>query len=275
MKNYQKMITILLTAAVLLTAIFMTGCTRLTEVKDDTAPEPDAPAAGGDGVYVRLTRDDAYAVYLQGDNFSKVCKNADGTALQAGEWFFTGDDIAQRAAEKNCSILFTVGALAADETQLAEDTFLYDAAQGKLYVTISGDGVTCATSDAADAPVDVPSVLTLPILDEIDADVAVGTAGASLTAVQAAASLLDWGASTGLDAEEIGEAVSTWLAAKNDRLEECLQKMAMVDDACQKLLTADARELLDSAGCADVDITWGSQPSAAVEAVMQAAGLRG
>ena len=275
MKNYKKIITFLLTAAVLLTAVFMTGCKSLTVSKNDTAPEPDAPADGGDGVYVSLTRDDAYSVCLRGDDFSKVCRSKDGAALQAGEWFFMGGDIAQRAAEKNCSILFTVSALAADDTLLAEDTFLYDAAQGKLYVTISGDGVTCATSDAPDATVDVPSVLTLPILDEIDADVAVGTAGASLTAVQAAARLLDWGAGTGLDTEEIGEAVSTWLAAKNDRLEECLQKLAMVDDACQKLLTADARELLDSAGCADVDITWGSQLPAAVEAIMQAAGLRG
>lgn len=44
----------------------------------------------------------------------------------------------------------------------------------------------------------------VPILDEIDADVAVGTAGSSLLAVQAAVKLLDWGVNTGLDADEIG-----------------------------------------------------------------------
>ena len=49
------------------------------------------------------------------------------------------------------------------------------------------DGVTCSTSDAPDAPADVPPVLTLPILDEIDRTVTVGTSGSSLLAVQAAA----------------------------------------------------------------------------------------
>ena len=37
-----------------------------------------------------------------------------------------------------------------------------------------------AESDGSGAPADAPQALTLPILDEIDADVAVGTAGSSL-----------------------------------------------------------------------------------------------
>ena len=61
------------------------------------------------------------------------------------------------------------------------------------------------------------NLLTLPILDEIDTSVTVGTSGSSLLAVQAAV------------------------------------------------------KLLDSAGCEDVEITWGSDP---VEAIMQTAGLR-
>ena len=64
--------------------------------------------------------------------------------------------------------------------------FRYDAAQEKLYVTISADGVTCSTSEAPDAPADVPPVLTLPIPDEIDRNVTIGTAGSSLLAVQEA-----------------------------------------------------------------------------------------
>ena len=47
-----------------------------------------------------------------------------------------------------------------------------------------------------------------------------------------------------------------------------------MDEACQKLLTDEAQELLDSAGCEDVEITWGSNPVEPVEAIMQAAGLR-
>ena len=146
--------------------------------------------------------------------------------------------------------------------------------QEKLYVTISEDGVTCSTSDAADAPADVPPVLTLPILDEIDRNVTIGTAGSSLLAVQEAVKLLDWGVNTGLGTDEISDAASTWLAAKNNDLADCLKKLELVDEAYRKLLTDEARELLDSAGCEDVEITWGSDPVEPVEAIMQAAGLR-
>ena len=121
----------------------------------------------------------------------------------------------------------------------------------------------------------VPPVLTLPILDEIDRNVTVGTAGSSLLAVQEAAKLLDWGENTGLGADEVSDATSTWLAARNNDLTDCLKKLELVDEAYRKLLTGEARELLDSAGCEDVEITWGSDPVEPVEVIMQAAGLRG
>ena len=266
--------------AVLLTGMFMTGCTRLTEVKETpqetvvtTVETTQAPTEStANGVYVKLERDDVSSISLQVDSFTKACQNANGSTLKADEWIFTGDDIAQLSMAENSSVLFTVRAWNADNALLGEGTFLYDAVQEKLYVTISADGVTCAT--APDAPANVPPVLTLPILDEIDEGVTIGVSGSSLSAVQAAAKLLDWGVNTGLDVDEISEAASTWLAAKISDLPEFLQKLEMVDDAYQKLLTGDTRELLDSAGCADVAITWGSEPVAPVEAIMQTAGLR-
>jgi hypothetical protein len=276
MKHYKKTMTMLLTAAVLLVSVFMTGCTKLSETPNSTPSGTDAPAeSDGFGVYVKLERDDASSIALHGDSFTKVCENADGSPLKAGEWIFTGDDIVQLSQKDNCSVLFTVSAHDADDTLLGEGTFLYDVAQEKLYVTISEDGVTCSTSDAADAPADVPPVLTLPILDEIDRNVTIGTAGSSLLAVQEAVKLLDWGVNTGLGADEISDAASTWLAARNNDLTDCLKKLELVDEAYRKLLTDEARELLDSAGCEDVEITWGSNPVEPVEAIMQAAGLRG
>lgn len=277
MKSCKKTITMLLTAAVLLIAVFMTGCTKLSEAPNSTPSEVDAPAeSDGFGVYVKLERDDASSIALHGgSSFTKVCENADGSLIKAGEWIFTGDDIVQLSKEENSSVLFTVSAHDADDTLLGEGTFLYDVAQEKLYVTISSDGVTCSTSDAPDAPADVPPVLTLPILDEIDTSVTVGTSGSSLLAVQAAVKLLDWGENTGLDTDEISAAASTWLAAKNNDLTNCLKKLELVDETYQKLLTGEARELLDSAGCEDVEITWGSDSVEPVEAIMQAAGLRG
>ena len=52
-------------------------------------------------------------------------------------------------------------------------------------------------------------------------------------------------------------------AAKNNDLTDCLKKLELVDEVCRKLLTDEARELLDS------------DPVEPVEAIMQAAGLRG
>ena len=276
MKNHNRTMTALLAAAVLLIAAFMTGCTKLSETPNTTSTEADvSPESDGFGVYVKLEVDNANSIYLHGGSFTKVCENADGSPLKAGEWIFTGEDLAEISREEHCSVPVTVGALDADNVLLGEGTFLYDESQEKLYVTISADGVTCSTSDAADAPADVPPVLTLPILDEIDADVTVGTSGSSLTAVRAAADLLDWGVNTGLCTDEISDAASTWLAAKNNDLADCLHKLELVDDAYRKLLTNEARELLDSAGCETVEITWGSKPVEPVEAIMLAAGLRG
>ena len=275
MKNYKKTITTLLTAAVLLIAAFMTGCTKLSETPNSTPSEVDAPAeSDGFGVYIKLERDDASSIALHGGSFTKVCENADGSLLRAGEWIFTGDDIVQLSKEENSSVLFTVSAHDADDMLLGEGTFLYDVTQEKLYVTISADGVTCSTSDAVDVPADVPPVLTLPILDEIDAAVTPGTSGSSLQAVQAAAKLLDWGVNTGLDAEEIGGAASAWLSAGSSAAPDRLHTLKLVGEACEKLLTGDARELLDSAGCENVEIIWSGEMPEAVAAILQAAGLR-
>ena len=117
--------------------------------------------------------------------------------------------------------------------------------------------------------------LSLPVLDEIDSKVQIGTSGSSLITVQAAVKLLEWGEHTGLDPEEIREAASAWISEQTDSdREEALLKLEMVDDAYQRLLKEDARELLDTAGCADTEIFWGSEPVEPVEAIMQAAGLR-
>jgi len=275
MKNYKKTVTSLFTAMVLLIVILITGCAKLSEDRNTTPSDVNEPAESDRfGVYVRLERNDIRSVALHGGSFTKVCENADGSLLQSGEWLFTGNDIAQLSQKENCSILFTVYAQDADDVLLGEGTFHYDVAQEKLYVTISADGITCSTSDAPDAPADVPPVLILPILYEIDAGITAESSGSSLPVVQAAVKLLDWGMNTGLDTDEISEAASTWLAAKNDELIEILHKLELVDDIYQRLLTGEARELLDSAGYNDVEITWGSDPIEPIEAIMQASGLR-
>ena len=126
--------------------------------------------------------------------------------------------------------------------------------------------------DAPDAAANIPSVLTLPILDEINETVTVGTAGSSPMAIQAAVKLLDWGMNTGLGTDEIEEDTSTWLSQQDD-LTDSLQKLSLVDEAYRLLPGDSARELLDTAGCADTEITWDSDPVESVEDIMRAAGL--
>lgn len=229
----------------------------------------------GFGVYVKLERGDVKNIYIRYGDVTDSFNNADGSFMSTGEWIFMGDGLADASAADNCAIPFTVSALGADGGILGEGSFFYDAAQEKLYVTIDEDGVRCSESDAPEAPADVPPVLTLPILDDIDENVTPGISGSSLRAIQTAVRLLDWGVNTGLGADEIGEAASTWLAAKGDDLTLCIEKLELVDDAYQRLLTEDADELLDVAGCGDIHRFWGSEPVESIEAIMQAAGLRG
>ena len=62
MKNHKKTITMLLTAAVLLAAVFMTGCAK------STPSEVDAPAeSDGFGVYVKLERIEEMTARMGGD----------------------------------------------------------------------------------------------------------------------------------------------------------------------------------------------------------------
>lgn len=86
MKNYKETITTLLTAAVLLIAVFMTGCTKLSEAPNNTPSEVDTSAeSDGFGVYVKLERDDVSSVSLHGGSFIKVCENADGVTCSTSD----------------------------------------------------------------------------------------------------------------------------------------------------------------------------------------------
>lgn len=118
-------------------------------------------------------------------------------------------------------------------------------------------------------------VSALPILDEIDQNTTAGTAGSFMTAVQSAVKLLDWGVNTGLDSEEIKEAARAWLENKgNDEQVAFAQKLTLVDEAYQKLLTDNAETLLASAGLEDTERFWPDSPVEPIEEIMSVAGLR-
>ncbi len=198
------------------------------------------------GVYVKLERDDVSSVLLQ------------------------GGDIARLSNDGNCSILFTVEARNEENTVLEEASFLYDVAQKKLYVKIGPEKITCTVSDAFGTWKDVPSVQMLPILEEIDADITVGTAGFSRQVQRSAMKLMEWGRNNNIGTDKINDAAITWLAAHGENLTGYLKKIQLVDEVYQKLL--------DNVGSVEGEIAWGSEeaelPIEAVEVVMQAAGRR-
>lgn len=121
----------------------------------------------------------------------------------------------------------------------------------------------------------VSVVIEMPILDEIDKNTTVGTAGAFMKAVQSAVKLLDWGVATGLGADEIEAATAAWINGKSEEEQAAFkEKLTVVDEAYQRLLADGAEDLLASAGCADSAYPWSSTPVESIEAVMKAAGLR-
>lgn len=117
--------------------------------------------------------------------------------------------------------------------------------------------------------------ISMSILDEINQNVTVGTTGAYMIAVQEAVKMLDWGVGTGLDPQEIKEATIEWLMDKgNDEQIAFSEKLKQVDEAYHKLLSDDAMDLLESAGCENASYPWSDTPVEAIEVVMDAVGLR-
>lgn len=119
------------------------------------------------------------------------------------------------------------------------------------------------------------SRVDMPILDEIRQDVRLGTAGAYLTAVEAAAKLLNWATFTGLDPQEIRVSTETWLGGLDAASRaEFIRQLTQVEEACQDLLGGKAEELLSSAGISGGKYYWDEGYKEALDAVLEAAGLR-
>jgi len=113
------------------------------------------------------------------------------------------------------------------------------------------------------------------ILSQIDSKSRPGTPGNSLTSARLAAELLDWGSSTDLTTDEIKTEVTKWMESKEeDEQSEFEEKLYDLDDSCQMLMKDNAKELLEEAGCTDTGYPWDKTAMNAVDAVMDAAGLR-
>ncbi|MGM9593239.1 MAG: hypothetical protein ACI3U8_02695 [Candidatus Onthomonas sp.] len=109
------------------------------------------------------------------------------------------------------------------------------------------------------------------MLDQIRAEARVGVAGSSLTAVQLAAVLLDWGMETPLTEDEIQDTARSWYTGlESADQEEFQMQLSGVDGAIKQVLGENGADLLDSAGCTESDYPWNVTAETAAEAVTSA-----
>ena len=112
------------------------------------------------------------------------------------------------------------------------------------------------------------------MLDSINENTEVGTAGSSLRAAQSAAMLMDWCAETSLDAEQVRAATVEWLSPMgNDAQTEFAQKLELVDTMCLELIHKDGTSLLESAGYTSSSYPWDEAAYEKYTAVLEAVGV--
>ena len=139
----------------------------------------------------------------------------------------------------------------------------------------SSSSTSSSSAQDDDAKTQQADVLSA-ILVDIKGNVEVGSAGSSLKAVPYAVSLLDWASSSTLSQEEIDVIVSEMLntvSGDESAAAEYAAQLGLVNADCQVLLSDDAEELLNEAGCADVNTDWSEQTAGALGLVMAAAGV--
>ena len=139
----------------------------------------------------------------------------------------------------------------------------------------SSSSTSSSSAQDDDAKTQQADVLSA-ILVDIKGNVEVGSAGSSLKAVPYAISLLDWASSSTLSQEEIDVIVSEMLntvSGDESAAAEYAEQLGLVNADCQVLLSDDAEELLNEAGCADVNTDWSEQTAGVLGLVMAAAGV--
>ena len=108
------------------------------------------------------------------------------------------------------------------------------------------------------------------VLDEINTDIQLGTAGNGMNSIKVATHLLNWGVETDMTTDEIKKETISWLSDKgNSEQVEFSNKLASVYDAYRKLLGSDAKELLEQAGCDDAAYPWSDAPVEAIETIVE------
>lgn len=108
------------------------------------------------------------------------------------------------------------------------------------------------------------------MLEKINTDIKPGTADCGMASIKVAAHLLNWGVGTSMTTDEIKDETVSWLSDKgNSGQVDFSNKLASVYDAYHKLLSSDAKELLEEAGCDDAAYPWSDSPVETIEAIVE------
>ena len=153
-----------------------------------------------------------------------------------------------------------------------------------LSLCACGEKAPEASPAASETPAEETIIIEAPpaedaaplsqVLDSINKNTEVGTAGSSLRAAQSAAMLMDWCAETSLDAGQVRAATVEWLSPMgNDAQTEFAQKLELVDTMCLELIHKDGTSLLESAGYTSSSYPWDEAAYEKYTAVLDAVGV--
>ena len=92
------------------------------------------------GVYVKLERNDVYAVSMSYDGFSGGVSHADSTVMDRGEYCFMDNDIMMASKDADAPIPFTITVKDARGAVVVSGKFSFDANMETMYLTVTGDG---------------------------------------------------------------------------------------------------------------------------------------
>lgn len=114
------------------------------------------------------------------------------------------------------------------------------------------------------------------VLTDIQENTRLGSAGASLTAVQIAARMMNWGVGTHMSPEQVTAEAGKWYQALNQSQQKDFQeKFSEIYTTYQQLLGDDAsdREWLETAGVTYAAYPWSNQPIETIEAIAGVTGI--
>ena len=114
--------------------------TRMNETTLWRAQTGFLPQSEQYGVYVKLERNDVYALSMSCEDFSGGMSNADLTAIESGEYIFMDNDIMIASKNAGAPVPFSITAKDADGRIVASGEFSFDATAEKMYLTVTADG---------------------------------------------------------------------------------------------------------------------------------------